>query len=375
MAIATESSSSVHPALLFMPDISGFTEFVNNTEIIHAQNIIQEVLELLIDSNQLKLEIGEIEGDAIFFYRLGSPPSLDELLQQVAVMFTRFHHHLRQYDQQRICPCAACSGALNLKLKVVAHFGEVAGFSIQKQQKVFGRDVIILHRLLKNHLKQQEYALLTLPVFESTVQPNSLPGWFMAEEASEDYDVGNIRFRFADLAALKEQLSTENIKEPVLSARTKTVFTEEAVIEATPPDVFGALFDLAQRPSWMEGVNRIEMVSKDLINRIGTAHREVAERKKNPVIITDFAAIGKEEAVLVEMEMNGNCGTRYTVNAADESKTRLRIEKLVKRNPFVLGFFQVFEKKKSRKEISKSLHNLDILLRPAFTKKELIVEN
>ena len=101
----------------------------------------------------------------------------------------------------------------------------------------------------------------------------------------------------------------------------------------------------------------------------------MAERKKNPVIITDFAAIGKEEAVLVEMEMNGNCGTRYTVNATDENKTRLRIEKLVKRNPFVLGFFQVFEKKKSRKEISKSLHNLDILLRPAFTKKELIVEN
>src|SRR5881398_2453251 len=100
MAIATESSSSVRPALLFMPDISGFTEFVNNTEIIHAQNIIQEVLELLIDSNQLKLEIGEIEGDAIFLYRLGSPPSLEELLQQVAVMFTRFHNHLRQYDQQ-----------------------------------------------------------------------------------------------------------------------------------------------------------------------------------------------------------------------------------------------------------------------------------
>ncbi len=37
-------------ALFFIPDISGFTNFVNNTELEHSIHIISELLELLIDS-------------------------------------------------------------------------------------------------------------------------------------------------------------------------------------------------------------------------------------------------------------------------------------------------------------------------------------
>ena len=48
--------------LLFIPDISGFTQFVSETEIEHSRLIIQELLEILIDSNQTGLEISEIEG-------------------------------------------------------------------------------------------------------------------------------------------------------------------------------------------------------------------------------------------------------------------------------------------------------------------------
>ena len=81
------------PALLFMPDISGFTQFVSETEILHSQHIIQELLEIIIDSNHLNLQISEIEGDAIFFYRPGDKPDLKSLLQQVEKMFTRFHGH------------------------------------------------------------------------------------------------------------------------------------------------------------------------------------------------------------------------------------------------------------------------------------------
>ena len=85
------TNTTAQPALLFMPDISGFTEFVNATEIMHAQSIIQEVLEIIIESNELNMEVGEIEGDAVFFYRLGSAPPVPELMNQVKTMFTRFH--------------------------------------------------------------------------------------------------------------------------------------------------------------------------------------------------------------------------------------------------------------------------------------------
>ena len=50
-------NSEIKRALLFMPDISGFTVFVNDTEINHSQHIIRELLEILIDSNSLKMQI------------------------------------------------------------------------------------------------------------------------------------------------------------------------------------------------------------------------------------------------------------------------------------------------------------------------------
>src|SRR4051794_21329701 len=133
-ATTTSTANAIQPALLFMPDISGFTEFVTSTEIEHAQSIVQEVLEVLIESNQLNLQVGEIEGDAVFFFRYGQAPSYSELLQQVQTMFTRFHQHLQLFDQQRICPCGACAAATGLKLKMIAHFGEVGGYTVGQYQ-------------------------------------------------------------------------------------------------------------------------------------------------------------------------------------------------------------------------------------------------
>ena len=44
------------PTLLFVPDISGFTRFVNETEISHSRHIIAELLETLIDANRARAD-------------------------------------------------------------------------------------------------------------------------------------------------------------------------------------------------------------------------------------------------------------------------------------------------------------------------------
>src|SRR6266566_3165476 len=110
--------------LLFIPDISGFTRFVNETEIEHSRLIIQELLETLINTNQLGLEISEIEGDAILFYKFGEIPDLAALYKQVAKMFCEFHKRLIAYDHRRFCQCKACTSAVELTLKVITHYGE-----------------------------------------------------------------------------------------------------------------------------------------------------------------------------------------------------------------------------------------------------------
>src|SRR5258708_1539325 len=94
--------------LLFIPDISGFTRFVNESEIGHSRLVIQELLETLINTNYIGLEISEIEGDAILFYKFGEVPDLGTLYKQVEKMFCEFHRHLIAYDRHRFCQCKAC---------------------------------------------------------------------------------------------------------------------------------------------------------------------------------------------------------------------------------------------------------------------------
>ncbi len=356
--MATPKTPVVQQALLFMPDITGFTEFVNSTEITHAQKIIQELLELIIESNQLNLQVGEIEGDAVFFYRLGAAPSMKELLDQIQTMFTRFHQHLQLYDHQRICPCGACAAAIKLKLKVFAHFGEVTNVAVKEHQKLFGRDVIILHRLMKNNLKKQEYALLTDPLLQDAAPLPSFPSWYECEVATEDYDVGMIRFTVADLYKLREQLPRVTPPAVNLYQKAKTVFSEEKILPFGIGEVFTPIFDLSQRPLWMEGVKSVEVLAGDQINRIGTMHRCIVNGKNDPIIVTNYANIDGDTIELIEMDKKGAGGCRYCLKQKTEKETLLKVDLLVRNHTFVLLFFNLLMKAKMKKRIAQSTNNL-----------------
>ena len=124
--------------LLFIPDISGFTRFVNETDIDHSRLIIQELLELLINSNQLGLTVSEVEGDAILFYKFGEAPTAAELYKQVEKMFCEFHKALIDYDQRKFCQCKACVSASGLTLKIITHYGEFTGYNVKNFSKLIG---------------------------------------------------------------------------------------------------------------------------------------------------------------------------------------------------------------------------------------------
>jgi hypothetical protein len=148
-------------SLVYIPDISGFTDFVNNTEINHAQHIISELLELIIDSNEIGMEVAEIEGDAVLFYKHNQIPSAEEVIRQSENMFVAFHNHLMRYESERLCQCGACSSASDLTIKIIAHTGEIGFTKIKDHTKPFGSTLVEAHRLLKNDIEVHEYLLLT----------------------------------------------------------------------------------------------------------------------------------------------------------------------------------------------------------------------
>ena len=110
--------------LLYIPDISGFTNFVNKTEINHSRHIISELLEIIIDSDNFGMSVSEIEGDAILFFK-EELPSITDLLEQCQDTFIKFHNYLRQYDKECVCKCSACETAIQLSLKFIIHKGDI----------------------------------------------------------------------------------------------------------------------------------------------------------------------------------------------------------------------------------------------------------
>lgn len=146
---------------LYFPDITGFTSFVNNTEIEHGQHITAVLLEEIINSNYLDFIVSEIEGDSVLFFKAEKIDELKKLIDLSLHIHKKFHERRKQLDESTHCSCGACSSIVNLKLKFIIHFGEVKKIRINNFEKLYGRDVIIVHRLLKNKIKEAEYILIT----------------------------------------------------------------------------------------------------------------------------------------------------------------------------------------------------------------------
>lgn len=76
---------------ILFPDISGFTDFVNNTEIEHGQRIIVALLEEIIKSNKQNFVVSEIEGDSILFYKNDKTLEISDLLELTVKIYKDFH--------------------------------------------------------------------------------------------------------------------------------------------------------------------------------------------------------------------------------------------------------------------------------------------
>ncbi|MDP2364080.1 MAG: DUF2652 domain-containing protein [Ignavibacteria bacterium] len=153
-------------ATLFIPDMSGFSNFVTNTETLHGQRITALLLEEIINSTPADFSVSEIEGDAIFFFNEGSALEIKSFLELCSKIYKNFHIRKSQMLDETVCQCGACKSIGKLTLKFIVHYGEFAFINVRKFKKLFGRDVILIHRLLKNDIQSKEYVLFTKEYFD-----------------------------------------------------------------------------------------------------------------------------------------------------------------------------------------------------------------
>jgi len=145
---------AIQPTFLLIADIGGYTRFMkfHQASLAHAQEIVAQLLEAVIDATGADLKLAKLEGDAAFFY-VSFPPgkeaSLEFVAERAAAIYRAFH-----------------ARASDLKIKLVGHFGEAAVQKIKNLTELAGVDVILVHRMLKNDVPIPEYMLMTEPVHQ-----------------------------------------------------------------------------------------------------------------------------------------------------------------------------------------------------------------
>jgi hypothetical protein len=342
--------------LLFIPDISGFTRFVNEVEISHSRFIIQQLLEELIKANDSGLKISEIEGDAILFYKYGEPQDLESLYKQVEKMFIAFHEYLAMYDNRKICQCKACISAINLSLKVISHYGEFTSLNVQQFNKLIGKDVIVAHQLLKNDIEQHEYWLVTDDLVKDQRLARVVQG-MQWKNSIKQTESGNINFHYTQLGELKKDLHPKP-SQIELPGKVKML----SVSRDFDVDIKTLCYTVVHfefRHLWQVGIKAIDEV-EHFLPGIGSRHRHVLDNGKAEFMyISSFIYDPEGKTIFSETDEEKKSSVYFIIEKTGDHTGRLTIEIYFQRSFFKQILFNAFEKKKKEEEWRLSLERLE----------------
>ena len=162
---------------LLLADISGYTAFLQGVADAHRDLIIEaaepppayavlsHLLDTMVSSVAPTFRLAKFEGDAIFAVAAGEMPEGPAVLGCLRACYASFRERLAAAGSEWTCTCAACARVGSLDLKFVLHHGDYVAQAIAGREEFLGPDVNIVHRLLKNHVREligaRPYAMVT----------------------------------------------------------------------------------------------------------------------------------------------------------------------------------------------------------------------
>ncbi len=193
-------------ALLLIADIGGYTQYMqfHRSMLGHAEAATKRLLDKIVRAAP-GFDLIEVEGDAAFLSRnadgLDGPTTLSAITSASVVMHRAFHAE-RRLIELNMCPCGSCTKTSDLKLKFVAHIGDVATQTIKRRKKLVGMDVIYVHRLLKNPVTVPEYLLVS---DELVRNGGTAASDLVMHEMEQDLEgIGRVQTFFVDLEDMAE---------------------------------------------------------------------------------------------------------------------------------------------------------------------------
>lgn len=197
-----------HTGYLVIADITGYTAFLSGSELEHARDTLNALLELLVEQTRRPLLISRLEGDAVFSYALDQQVAHGQtLIDLVESTYLAFRKAKELMVVNTTCTCRACANIPNLDLKFFLHHGRFAFQDVGNYKELVGTDVNLIHRLTKNTIVAstgiRAYAAYTAAAITAMDQAQ-----FAAHltEHAEQYDhIGPVKILLQDLDQLWQQ--------------------------------------------------------------------------------------------------------------------------------------------------------------------------
>src|SRR6476619_5750691 len=146
---------TAQPACFLIADISGYTGYLADVELEHAQDILADLVGAVDSALRPDFRLAKLEGDAAFMAMPAETIDGSMLLDTIERCYFGFRRRRRDVRQATSCECNACSRIPDLDLKFVVHHGTAIQHKVAGQQELVGSYVIVVHRLLKNEVVEQ----------------------------------------------------------------------------------------------------------------------------------------------------------------------------------------------------------------------------
>jgi len=141
---------------LLIADITGYTWYLSESELEHAQDTLTELLELLVGQTRPPLVISRLAGDAVISYGLHENffqgQTFVEIIEET---YLAFRKAIELMVMNNTCRCNACANVSKLDLKFFLHYGQFGIQHIADHDELVGSEVNLLHRLLKNDVTEK----------------------------------------------------------------------------------------------------------------------------------------------------------------------------------------------------------------------------
>lgn len=246
----------IERSCLLIADISGYTSYLAGVELDHAQDILADLIGTVVTSLRPTFRLAKLEGDAAFTAAPLDKVDGSLLMDAIERCYFGFRRRRRDVRQATSCECDACLRIPDLNLKFVVHTGMVARQRMAGLDELVGRDVITVHRMLKNTVVEttgiEAYALFSAAATESLgLGPEAL-GMLSHRETYEH--IGEVSGWVHDL---EHRWRDEDSRERVLIDADSAVHAV-AMPTAAPPQVAWAfLTQPGRRVAWSQGVTDV----------------------------------------------------------------------------------------------------------------------